>query len=63
MKSSQSILNSRDENGTINPSQKRSIEESVVNELSRVYSGPIVDVDNDEHQSMQIEEKKSGKGM
>ena len=65
LKSNQTTSNNRDENGTMtNPSPKMRKEESV-HVSSRVYSGPIIEVDNDEHQSMQVEsdKEKKDKGM
>ena len=50
-----------DENDTSNPSHKTN-KEGVVYVSDRVYSGPIVDVDNNEHQSMEVELNKEKKG-
>lgn len=52
----------RDENDTMsNPSHKTN-KEGVVYVSDRVYSGPIVDVDNNEHQSTEVELNKEKKG-
>ena len=65
MKSTQSSSKQRDENSTMSSSSYKKKEESVVDVSNSVCSGPVLEVDNNEHQSMEVEsnkEKRDDKG-
>ena len=67
MKSTQSSSKKKDKNGKLSSSSYKckTKEESVVDVSNSVCSGPVLDVDNNEHQSIEVElnkEKRDDKG-
>ena len=61
MKSTQSSSKQRDDNNTMSSPSYKKKEESVVDVSNSVCSGPVLEVDNNEHQSMEVESNKGEK--